>query len=47
MPLEDIDIENAKYTCVSNLLLSMKLICQNLESLSINLSDENKKIKQQ
>jgi GTPase SAR1 family protein len=43
MPLEDIDIENAKYTCVSNLLLSMKLICQNLESLSINLSDENNK----
>jgi len=43
MPLETDDIENAKFTCISNLLNSMKLICQNLEKLSINLSDENNK----
>ncbi|OUM60139.1 hypothetical protein PIROE2DRAFT_14169 [Piromyces sp. E2] len=42
MPLEESDIENAKFTCISNLLTSMKLICQNLDILKINYNDQNK-----
>jgi len=42
MPLEDGDIEKAKFVCMSNLLSSMKLICQNLDSLNISYKSENK-----
>ncbi|ORX84080.1 guanine nucleotide binding protein, alpha subunit [Anaeromyces robustus] len=42
MPLDEEDIGNAKFVCISNLLSSMKLICQNLESLSININPDNK-----
>jgi len=43
MSLDEEDIQNAKKVCVDNLLSSMKLICQNLEKLSINLSDQDNK----
>jgi len=43
MPLENSDIENAKFICISNLLSSMKLICQNLDTLKINYDENNKK----
>jgi len=43
MPLEENDIVNAKFCCMSNLLSSMKLICQNLNSLNISYNPENSK----
>jgi len=41
MPLEENDIANAKFCCMSNLLSSMKLICQNLNNLKINYNPDN------